>query len=57
MGGKAKSIYLVVCPKNNHMSVFKKMFFNAKDYREYISTEEFKALYPKEQFDIIKEVY
>lgn len=57
MGGKATSIYLVVCPKNNHLSVFKKTFFNAKDYREYIATEEFKTLYPKEKFDIIKEVY
>ena len=58
MGGKAKSIYLTVLPKGtHHLSVFKKMFFNAKDYNEYVKTEEFKALYPTDQFDIIKEVY
>lgn len=57
MAGKAKSIYLTVCPKNHHLSVFKKMFFNAKDYNEYVKTEEFKTLYPVDQFDIIKEVY
>lgn len=57
MAGKAKSVYLVVCPKGNHMSVFKKVFFNAKDYREYIATEEFKTKYPANEYDIIKEVY
>jgi hypothetical protein len=58
MAGKAKSIYLTVLPKGtHHMSVFKKMFFNAKDYNEYVKTEEFKTLYPVDKFDIIKEVY
>jgi hypothetical protein len=57
MAGKAKSVYLVVCPKRNHLSVFKKVFFNAKDFRDYVSTEEFKTLYPEDKFDIIKEVY
>jgi hypothetical protein len=57
MAGKAKSVYLTVCPKRNHMSVFKKMFFDAKSYRDYVSTEEFKTLYPADQYDIIKEVY
>jgi hypothetical protein len=57
MAGKAKSVYLTVAPKNNHMSVLKKVFFDAKSYREYVSTDEFKQKYPVEDFDIIKEVY
>jgi hypothetical protein len=57
MAGKAKSVYLTVCPKRNHMSVFKKVFFDAKSYNEYVKTEEFQQKYPKEEFDIIKEVY
>jgi hypothetical protein len=57
MASKAKSIYLVVCPKGDHKSVMKKVFFEAKTYNTYVNSEEFKALYPKEKFDIIKEVY
>jgi len=57
MAGKAKSIYLTICPKREHMSIFKKVFFEAKSYNEYVKTPEFLAMYPKEQFDIIKEVY
>jgi hypothetical protein len=57
MGGKAKSIYLTVLPKGKHMSVFKKVFFEAKSYNEYVKSEEFKARYPAEEFDIVKEIY
>ena len=57
MAGKATSIYLTVAPKGSHMSVFKKVFFEAKAYNEYVKSEEFLAKYPKEQFDIIKETY
>jgi hypothetical protein len=57
MAGKAKSIYLTVCPKNKPFSVLKKMFFNAKDYNEFVKNEEFKLNYPKDQYDIIKEIY
>lgn len=57
MAGKAKSIYLAVCPKGDHKSVFKKVFFEAKAYNEFVNTEEFKEKYPKENFDIIKETY
>ena len=57
MAGKAKSVYLTVCPKRNHMSVFKKVFFDAKSYNEYVKTEEFLQKYPKEEYDIIKEIY
>lgn len=57
MAGTAKSIYLTVCPKGNHKSVFKKVFFEAKSYNEFVKTDEFKARYPATEFDIIKEVY
>lgn len=57
MAAKTKSIYLTICPKRSHMSVFKKVFFNAKDYNEYVKQQEFIDKYPKDEFDIIKEVY
>ena len=57
MGGKAKSIYLTILPKGQHMSVFKKVFFDAKAYNEYIKSDEFKAKWPSTEFDIVKEIY
>jgi hypothetical protein len=39
------------------MSVFKKVFFEAKSYNEYVKTDEFKAKWPAEEFDIVKETY
>jgi len=57
MAGKAKSIYLTILPKGKHMSVFKKVFFDAKAYNEYVKSDEFKAKWPKEEFDIVKETY
>ena len=57
MGGKAKSIYLTILPKGSHVSVFKRVFFEAKAYNEYIKSEEFKTQWPADKFDIIKEVY
>jgi len=58
MAGKAKSIYLTIYPKNTHfVSVFKKVFFEAKSYNDYVKTEEFKAKWPTDKFDIIKETY
>jgi hypothetical protein len=57
MSGKAKSVYLVVVPKGELNSVFRKVFFNAKDYNDYVKTEEFKLKYPADEFQIIKEVY
>jgi hypothetical protein len=57
MGGKAKSIYLTVMPKGQFTSVFRKMFFDAKAYNEYVKSEEFKAQWPAEQYDFIKETY
>jgi hypothetical protein len=57
MAGKAKSIYLTVLSKGKHMSVFKKVFFDAKSYNEYVKSDEFKAKWPAEEFDIVKETY
>lgn len=58
MAGKAKSIYLSIYPRNTHfVSVFKKVFFEAKSYNEYVNSEEFKTKWPKEEFDIVKETY
>jgi hypothetical protein len=57
MAGKAKSIYLTILPKGKHLSVFKKVFFEAKTYNEYVKTDEFKAQWPADQFDIVKETY
>ena len=57
MGGKATSIYLTILPKGQHMSVFKKVFFEAKSYNEYVKSDEFKAKWPSTDFDIVKEIY
>ena len=57
MAGKATSIYLTVLPKGTHMSVFKKVFFEAKAYNEYVKSDEFKTKCPADQFDIVKEIY
>lgn len=57
MAGKAKSVYLTVCRKGNHMSILKKVFFDAKSYNAYVKSEEFQEKFPKEEFDIIKEIY
>jgi hypothetical protein len=35
----------------------KKVFFEAKSYNEYVKTDEFKAQWPADQFDIVKETY
>ena len=57
MAGKAKSVYLTVTVKGQVKSVFQKMFFDAKSYNEYVNSDEFKAKWNSEEFDIIKEVY
>jgi len=57
MGGKSKSIYLTVLPKGSHVSTFKKVFFEAKSYNEYVKSDEFKIKYPVAEFDIVKETY
>jgi hypothetical protein len=57
MAGKAKSIYLTVLPKGEYLSVFKKVFFEAKTYNEYVKSEDFKTKWPSDKFDIVKETY
>jgi hypothetical protein len=58
MAGKAKSIYLSIYPKGTHfVSAFKKVFFEAKSYNEYVKSEEFKAQWPADKYDIVKETY
>jgi len=56
MAGKAKSVYLTVTTMQ-HKSVFHRVFFNAKDFNEYVKSEEFKAKWPASEYNIIKEVY
>ena len=46
MAGKAKSVYLTVTTMD-HKSVFHRMFFNAKEYNEFVNTDEFKSKYPE----------
>ena len=57
MAGKAKSVYLTVCPKGKLSSVLHKVFFNVKDYNEFVKTPEFIEKYPVNEFQIIKETY
>jgi hypothetical protein len=57
MAGKAKSVYLTVTKKNSFKTEFHKMFFDAKSYNDYVKSDEFKAKWPAEEFNIVKEVY
>jgi hypothetical protein len=57
MAGTAKSVYLTISKKGSFKTEFSKKFFNAKDYNDYVKTEEFKAKWPKEEYEIVKEVY
>ena len=56
MAGKAKSVYLTVTPKGSLTSVFRKVFFDAKAYNEFVKTDEFKEKYPTDNFQILKEI-
>lgn len=57
MAGKAKSVYLTINEKGKFSTVFQKVFFDAKSCNDYIKTDEFKAKWPAEYFDIVKETY
>jgi hypothetical protein len=57
MAGKAKSVYLTITKKGSMKTEFTKMFFDAKSYNEYVKTDEFKAKWPAEEFNIVKETY
>ena len=56
MAGKAKSVYLTVTTLD-HKTIFHRMFFNAKDFNDYVKTDEFKTKYPETEFKIVKEIY
>jgi hypothetical protein len=36
---------------------FTKVFFNSKDFNDYVKTDEFKTKWPDTEFQIIKETY
>ena len=55
--GKAKSDYLTVMDRKTYKTVFSKVFFKMADLNEYIKTDEFKAKYPTEHYEITKETY
>jgi hypothetical protein len=57
MAGKAKSIYLPINAKGQFKTMFHKVFFDAKAYNEYVKSDDFKAKWPADQFDIVKETY
>jgi hypothetical protein len=57
MAGKAKSVYLTVNKKGSFKTEFTKVFFDAKSYNEYVNSDEFKAKWPAEEFNIVKETY
>ena len=57
MAGKAKSIYLTITLKGEYKAVFRKMFFDAKAYNEYVTSEEFKAQWPTDKYSLVKETY
>jgi len=41
----------------DHKTGFHRMFFNAKEFNEYVKTEEFKAKWPTSEYKIVKETY
>jgi hypothetical protein len=57
MAGKATSVYLTVSNKTTHKTAFHKVFFNMSGLNQFISTDEFKALWPDSEFYITKETY
>ena len=57
MAGKAKSVYLTITKKGSMKTEFTKVFFDAKSFNDYVKSEEFKAKWPAEEYNIIKETY
>jgi hypothetical protein len=54
---RVKSVYLTVRRRGEVSTVFYRQFFDAKSYNDYIKTEEFKAKYPEEEYQITKDIY
>lgn len=57
MAGKATSVYLTVADKITHKAVLRKTFFKMAELNTFVSTEEFKEMYPSDIYYIVKEVY
>ena len=58
MAGTAKSVYLTVHPKGEPLNaVLRRTFFDAKHFRDFVQSDDFKASYPSDKYVIIKEVY
>jgi hypothetical protein len=58
MAGKAKSVYLTILPRGQlRPTILHRVFFDAKHYNDFVKTPEFQALYPRDQYDIVKETY
>jgi hypothetical protein len=57
MAGTAKSVYLIITKKGSYKTEFSKVFFSAKEYNNFVKTDEFKAKWPKAEFEIVKETY
>ena len=57
MAGTAKSVYLTITKKGSYKTEFSKVFFSAKEYNDFVKTDEFKAKWPKEEYVINKETY
>jgi|TARA_R110002126_G_scaffold109402_1_gene246333 hypothetical protein len=57
MAGKAKSCHLSVADRATNKNVFTRTFFQMSELNNFVKTDEFKAKYPLEQFQVIKEVY
>ena len=57
MAGKAKSVYLTITKKGSMKTEFTKVFFDAKSFNDYVKSEEFKAKWPAEEYNIVKETY
>ena len=57
MAGTAKSVYLTITKKGSYKTEFTKVFFSAKEYNDYVKSDEFKAKWPASEYEIVKETY
>ena len=56
MAGVAKSCYLSVYDRQERKTVFTRVFFKMADLKQFIKDNEFEEKYPRERYDIVKEV-
>lgn len=57
MAGKSKSCYLSIVDSKTHKTVFRKVFFNAKDMNTFIKDDPKVKEFPQPEFYIVKETY